>query len=99
MDIDINITSARAEAERLSSLASQASVIRSCVSHLKAHIDPRLLEKRNLKARLRNAIISLESLENDLALLHRTTVQNINSYEEAEARINSRVDRLPDRLG
>ena len=99
MDIDINITSARAENDRLLNLASQASGIRSNVSRLRASIDPKILERSNLRARLLNAEKSIESLESDLLLLHRTTAQNINTYEEAETETISRVAALPDRLG
>ena len=99
MDIDINITAARAENDRLLNLASQAGGIKSNVSKVKASIDPKILERCNLRARLTNAEKSIESLENDLLLLHRTTSQNINTYEEAEMKTIARVSTLPDRLG
>jgi len=96
MSIDIDIASAKAVNERLPAIVYQIGSTKDILSRLRSSVDARVLERNNLRARLSNAQKSIESVEINLLLLHRTTAQNINNYEENEVRISNRVRNVPN---
>ena len=95
MKIDIDITSARAVNDKLSLTVKQIGDIKDIVSRLQSSIDARILNRSNLRTRLTNAKNNIETIQNDLLFLHRTTIQNINSYEESELRTLTRTRNAP----
>ena len=98
MSIDINIPMARNANEQMPIIARNVSSVRDNVLRLTSQIDSRVLGRSNLRARLQNMQNEISSLENDLALLHRITVQNINAYEENERLNSSNVQGLSTSL-
>lgn len=94
-DIKIDIQSTRAVNEQLPAIAYSVGNTRDTLLGLRSSVDARVLDRGNLRSRLRNAQHNIESIENDLLLLHRTIAQNINSYEENELRLSYRAQSLP----
>ena len=99
MSIDIDIESSRAVNERLPAIVNHIGDIKSDVQRLQSSIDAKVLSRSNLRSRLRNVQSNIESIQSDLLLLYRTTMQNINGYEENEARTHARVQNIPTNPG
>ena len=95
MRINVDVASARAVNERIPPVVNQINSTRTTVTGLQSSIDPRVLDRRNLRARLRNAQLNIETMESDLLLLHRTVAQNLTSYEDNEARLLDMVRSVP----
>ena len=98
-DIDIDIASAKAVNDRLPAIVEHAGDIKDNVSRLRSAIDPRVLNRRSLRERLRSTERSIEAIQNELLLLHRVTMQNIISYEDSESRAIARVNNAPTSAG
>jgi len=88
VSINVDITSARAVNDRLPTIVNQVVNTKHTLSGLRLSIDTRVLDRSNLRTRLRNAQINIESIENDLLLFHRIVAQNLISYEDNEARLS-----------
>ena len=97
MDIVIDINSARAANEKLPAIISQVGGVKDTIAKLRSTIDPRVLDRSDLLARLSNAQKLSDSIERNMLLLHRTTAQNINGYEENELRAKKRVNNIPEK--
>ncbi|MCL1878775.1 MAG: hypothetical protein FWF80_07945 [Defluviitaleaceae bacterium] len=98
MDIDINTTLAKSANEQLPLIINHISETKESVSRIMSLIDPRVLERANLRSMFRNVLNGIESVESDLMLLHRTVMQNIIAYEEAEARVRTKVQNVPSAI-
>ena len=98
MSININVPSAKADTEQLPAIVNRVGNVKSTISALRSSIDARVLDRNNLRARLRSIQGNLESMEDDLSFLHRTISQNIVSYEENESRINKKVQSVPTKV-
>ena len=95
MNIHIDIPSARAVNERLPTIVNHVGNIKNTLAGLRPTIDSRVLDRSNLRVRLRNAQSNIESMESDLLLFHRIITQNLNCYEDNEVRLSNRARSVP----
>ena len=61
-------------------------------------INPRVLDRNNLRTRLRNAHSDMNALVNDIRMLHNVIMQNIQLYEETELATLARVQNIPTNI-
>lgn len=99
MTINVDISCARAVNERLPAVINQVTNTKNTLAGLRSSIDSRILDRGNLRVRLRNAQQNIESMENDLQFFHRTIAQNLNLYEENENRLLNKVQNMPVKPG
>jgi len=94
MSINIDTNSAKIISEQLPDLAQRISFARERILSVTSLINPEVLDRANLRARLRVTQGDIESLGNDLLLLHRNIMQNIINYEEIERQISAKVQNI-----
>ena len=95
-EININTRAARDTTNRwlpnLIALTGRSAEIAANGRH---SVNPRVLDRNNLRTRLRNVELDIQALANDMRMLHNVTMQNIDLYERAELATIASVQTTP----
>ena len=94
-NININTRAARSAVNSLPPATNRVAQARNSVSTQRHSINFRVLDRNNLRTRLRNVELDMQALENDMRQLHSVTMQNIALYEQTDLETLASVQNAP----
>lgn len=92
--IDVNINETRQVNSRLIPLRNDVGVATRQVSHLSSAIDPRILNRNNLRRRIIETRDTIAFVESELTSLNRVITDILNRYEAADRDLLAQVPSL-----